>query len=384
MVESEVIGWKGLVLPYGAQNPVGDQSVVYRSGISQPYRYLPLPVKVQYVSADGHKNAVHGLSNITRVWQTPEGLWASGPIDTDYPDGQRLAQKIRGGYVGWVSADIETDGGEIINTGQGRCRGYSRWRLTGVTLVADPAFEAARVVAVTDPSEITSVDEARAGARDLVGAAFSLSEVVTFVVGTPVKFTVVGDIDLPWASRDHAWDGPGASRRVQEWADGDTDRMSQAFLWRNPERDPTTQAAYSLGYADVIDGRLRAVYRGLAAASGRLGQTENGMTAADRERVAARISTLYERAAAAFDDPTIMERGENMSGDSIEEKFQTEEIISVDVPDRDTFRLSDEDVTRIAEATASAVVALQTEQDTMAQAEFARLQGVMGALGVGD
>src|SRR5690606_2128399 len=91
--------------------------------------------------------------------------------------------------------------------------------------------------------------------------------------------TVVGDTDLPIADRDREWDGQKARTRVLDWAtddDGNVDakRLSQAFLYRDPERDPETLAAYKLGFADVINGRLRIVPRGVFAAASRLNQTD--------------------------------------------------------------------------------------------------------------
>lgn len=392
----DVIGWEGLVLPYGSVSPVGDPRVVLPTSLELA-RPLPLPIKVQWLSADAHDNAEQGLATITRVWTTDEGLWASGPIDVSDDRGATLARKIRDGFLGWISADIETDGGEIVTTSEGRRPAFKNWRLTGATLVGDPAFAAARVYPVTDPKRITPVDDVRrvpvaafAGSRQLVTFSTGMKRVnVTITAGehestqeVTVPFTlvngaepfaVVGDVDLPWAPRDHAWDGPGSARRVQEWADGDPNRMARAFLWRNDDADPTTQAAYSLGYADIVDGELRAVYHGLAAAAGRLDQTENGMTPDDRDRVRSRIDTLYERAARALDDPTIAERREDMADSeefAVAEPGVVDAVVEVDdLDDRDTVEISDDSVQRIA----AAVAALLDERDSATMAEFNRI-----------
>ena len=347
---SQIVGWRGLILPYDARSPVGDQRVVLRSTIDKPYRPLPLPLKYQEISAPGHDQARQGLAQITRVWSEPDGLYAAGTIDTDDPDGAALARKIALGFAGWVSADLETDGGENVRNRDGSMSPpYRPWRLTGATLVGDPAFEAARITAVTEPSEVSS-DAAFVALPDYVGSRM-FGTTITFASAT---FTVVGDVDLPWAPRDHAWDGPGAARRVQDWADGEGDRMARAFLWRVPGADPTTQAAYSLGYADVIDGELRAVYRGLAAAAGRLGQTN--ISPDDRARVQSRIDTLYERAAAAFDDPSISKREEMAMADAPADT----------APVAQQVRLSDEDITRIVDA----IMARMDAADEESQREY--------------
>lgn len=112
-----------------------------------------------------------------------------------------------------------------------------------------------------------------------------------------------GHSDLPVAGRDTAWDGPGATRRVFEWADGDTDRIARAFLWRDPDADPTTQAAYKLGFADVIDGRLTIVPRGVAAIAGGRGvDATTGIPDADKARIRGRVCALYAHIRGQFED----------------------------------------------------------------------------------
>lgn len=377
----KIIGWQGLVIPYATKSPLGEERVVYKSELQKPYRTLPLPVKIQWSSAPGHDNAEQGLANITRVWTTDEGLMASGWIDTDTPRGEELAAKIHKGFLGWVSADLDTDGGGYFRDDEGRRRrGYTKWELTGITLVADSAFDAARIQSVTDPDQLVRVEEIRS--KDLVGAAaFSATHSLSFTIRDRRQaFVVTGDVDLPWANRDREWDGLAAARRVQDWADGDVDRMSRAFLWRNPDADPTTQAAYSLGFADIVDGELRAVFRGVAAAAGRLGQTRNGTTAADRDRIASRIDTLYERAASAFDDPDIRREEESMA-----KKDEVQIELAVTDPADDvmadtlpgSMTLSEEDISRIADA----VVARLDARDNAMLEDFARKESIRAALG---
>lgn len=179
---NDVIGWEGLILPYSELSPVGDPRVVLPTTLEQLSRPLPLPVKVQWSSAQGHDNAEQGLATITRVWSTDEGLWASGPIDVDDDQGARFARKLAAGFLGTVSADIETDGGEVVNTHHGRRPAFRNWLLTGVTLVGDPAFAAARIHPVTDPKRITPVEQVRATPTP---QAFAQTvELVTFTTGT--------------------------------------------------------------------------------------------------------------------------------------------------------------------------------------------------------
>lgn len=123
---------------------------------------------------------------------------------------------------------------------------------------------------------------------------------------TAIVAAVVGDTDLPIADRELAWDGAGARQRVFEMCtSGDTvdvDCVSRAFLWRNPDANPETMGAYSLGYADVIDGRLQIVPRGVAATAGGRGVDAADIPAEDKDRIKSRICTLYDRIRDQFED----------------------------------------------------------------------------------
>jgi hypothetical protein len=99
-----------------------------------------------------------------------------------------------------------------------------------------------------------------------------------------------------------AWDGPGAKRRVFEMCDGNVACISRAFLWRAPDADARTQAAYSLGFADVVDGRLVIVPRGIAATAGGRGVDATDIPEAEKMRIRARICAVYERVRATYED----------------------------------------------------------------------------------
>lgn len=106
--------------------------------------------------------------------------------------------------------------------------------------------------------------------------------------------SVTGAVDLPVAGREVEWDGDAATTRVFEWADGDTEKIGRAYAYRDDSADPATKAAYKLGYADVVDGTLTIIPRGVFAAEGALngshGQTPDipqDEIAAVKDRLAA-------------------------------------------------------------------------------------------------
>ena len=105
--------------------------------------------------------------------------------------------------------------------------------------------------------------------------------------------------DLPLADRDRSWDGDAAEKRVRRWA-GATDepnaKYRDAHVWYdNDKKDNFT--AYKLLIADVVDGRLRAVPRGVMAAAAVMQGSRGGidMPQADIERVKSHLAKYYDK-----------------------------------------------------------------------------------------
>lgn len=93
--------------------------------------------------------------------------------------------------------------------------------------------------------------------------------------------------DLPLADEGRAWDGNAAVNRVREWAGGDKDNIDwnkyrKAFLWYDSE-NAENFGAYKLPIADVIDGRLTAVPRGIMAAAAAIQGARGGVNIPDSD-----------------------------------------------------------------------------------------------------
>lgn|SRR5690606_1228696 len=78
---------------------------------------------------------------------------------------------------------------------------------------------------------------------------------------------VSGAVNLPVASRDREWDGDAARRRVFDAFDTGRER-ARAFLWVDGPEDQI--GSYHLGFADIVDGELTIIPRGVSAARGAL------------------------------------------------------------------------------------------------------------------
>lgn len=96
---------------------------------------------------------------------------------------------------------------------------------------------------------------------------YRLSKLRQGFVDKALAAAVSGAVRLPVAPRAREWDGDAASRRVFETYDTAQER-GRAFLW--VDGDPDNMGSYQLGYADVVDGELTIIPRGVSAARGAL------------------------------------------------------------------------------------------------------------------
>ena len=105
--------------------------------------------------------------------------------------------------------------------------------------------------------------------------------------------------DLPLAERDRAWDGDAAEKRVRTWADAEdepNEKYRDAHVWYDAEnKDNFT--AYKLLIADVIDGRLTAVPRGIMAAGNVMQGSRGGVDLPhqDIDRVKSHLAKYYAK-----------------------------------------------------------------------------------------
>ena len=105
--------------------------------------------------------------------------------------------------------------------------------------------------------------------------------------------------DLPLAPRDRKWDGSAAEQRVRKWA-GATDKPNKkyrdAHVWYDKEKKDNF-TGYKLLIADVIDGELKAVPRGVMAAGAVMQGSRGGidLPAGDIDRVKSHLAKYYSK-----------------------------------------------------------------------------------------
>jgi hypothetical protein len=105
--------------------------------------------------------------------------------------------------------------------------------------------------------------------------------------------------DLPLADRDHEWDGDAAEKRVRAWAgaeDEPNEKYRDAHVWYdNEKKDNFT--AYKLLIADVVDGDLVAVPRGVMAAVNVMAGGRGGVKLPEKDvdRVKSHLAKYYRK-----------------------------------------------------------------------------------------
>jgi hypothetical protein len=105
--------------------------------------------------------------------------------------------------------------------------------------------------------------------------------------------------DLPLADRDREWDGDAAESRVRAWANAEdepTEKYRDAHVWYDSEKKGNF-TAYKLLIADVVDGRLMAVPRGIMAAAAVMQGSRGGVDLPrdDVDRVKSHLAKYYAK-----------------------------------------------------------------------------------------
>lgn len=130
--------------------------------------------------------------------------------------------------------------------------------------------------------------------------------VVTIPMNNNANITEMKTIafeDLPVAGKDVEWDAVEAEKRIKEWSGGKeglpVDEMRKkyksAFLWHD-QKDIESFGAYKLLFADVIDGNLTAIPKGIFAAAASVASSKGvDIPDAEKENVINIINKYYKK-----------------------------------------------------------------------------------------
>lgn len=309
--------WSGVIAREGVQT--GDGRVIADGALY--WEGLPLPL-VWSPTGGGHVDTVP-VGTVDVIERRDGGeIWAEGGIDDEGGHGAEAVRLMGEGLLRGVS--IEPDDWQVVVVDTRMTEAdlaEAEAELLGMVAAAgdpDPGPDAGVVVFEDDAGAVVErlVRGRVRGLALLPDSAFIDAEI--HLIPAPdgdssdedsaeaLTAAVIGSTDLPVADRDTTWDGAAAARRVFDMCtDGDSvdvDCVSRAFLWRDPDGNPDTQAAYSLGFADVVNDRLQIVPAGVAATAGGRGVDAADIPAEDKTRIRARICALYDTIRDRFED----------------------------------------------------------------------------------
>ena len=122
--------------------------------------------------------------------------------------------------------------------------------------------------------------------------------------------------DLPLYDRDYSWASSAALGRVRKWAssDGSGEKetidwpaYAKAFFWLDPDDDESF-GGFKLPFADITDGKLWAVPRGIFAVAGVLQGARGGVdiSEVDQDHIKDVVDRYYEKMRETFDDDSII------------------------------------------------------------------------------
>jgi len=147
-----------------------------------------------------------------------------------------------------------------------------------------------------------------------------------------------GASDLPIADRGMAWDSVAADKRVRAWATEGTNmdwaKYGKAFFYFDTSK-PEQFGAYKLQFADIVEGELKAVPRGIFAVAAVLNGDRGGVDLpdADRADIKSKVSAYYDRMANEFDDSQMQapfERSEMLDFESRKSDIMSAERVTMD------------------------------------------------------
>lgn len=284
--------WRGQLVPYNIAAP--DGRIIKSPNGDPKSREMPLPLSAQVASADGHDNAVL-VGRVNRIWTQDGSLWGEGEFDLGSPEGRDWAGRIGRGMAGWGSVDLDAGSAPRVES-QGRNkvpkRTYNDWSFAGYTLVSRPAFDSSRISAFYDNDDV--IDDERNGnmPEHVERALAPLLDVFAGDEDTVVNasngncgcggsleddevaqsFPGGGKSGLPMGAPTD-WDSSGAEKRMRVWAGVDKSdatpadwaKYGQGFFWHAPSA--AKFGDFKLPFADVVDGKLVAMPRGIFAAA---------------------------------------------------------------------------------------------------------------------
>lgn len=307
-------GWRGILAPFDVRS--GDGRIIATPATLR-VRQAPRSLLWQPTLEMGHGGAVVA-GRIDRVWIEDGNLMGEGPFDLKSADGAEAARQLGEGFTNGISVDLDdmimsehwfdaqgneiplnedTDWDALWESGAQPVMVADEWRLMTATMVPQPAFDQARIQPLYG---YTPHDEADLPVES--GPRISTDE-----AGDPgLVASLIGDASLPVAAADYGWDPEQAKINIfQKYIDQEDglleiDEVSRAFLWVDPDVGVEAMDAYSLGFADLVDGALTIIPAAVEALPALVDALE--LEEGDRTALQDAVCGLYASVSAALEE----------------------------------------------------------------------------------
>ena len=279
------IRWYGLVAP--EESPTGDRRMFAAQALG--YREFPLPAAWQRVSGSGHQGSVV-VASWDRQYAGQGGIWGAGEfLNPDVvPEALEAMYLLQKKLIG-PSVDLDPDLAYEVVPHPTQADEFTfkvtKATVHGVTFVMGPAFPQVHIT-VEDDSE----------AALLASSGISY----TFAVN-PNSWQ-----SWPIAARETEWDFEQAIDRIAVWSGGDSKKFASAFLWKDDDGDPNNRETYRAPLADVINGKLTLIPRGVMAAATMLSGGHGGfedIPEPQRIQMQEVITKIYDKLRDDYGDP---------------------------------------------------------------------------------
>ena len=310
--------WWGPIAPINRPTGEPRRSRVFEPG-ALDHRSLPLPLRWQKTSTDGHGGAVtvarilgitYGPDEKGQDWAFAYGDWLDENTVPEVKEARYLNDQ---GVLG-PSVD---PGGQVIaqlNPETG-AEHMMRYTIGGATLVPIPAFTGLRLMTIPDDDEYDFDDEDMTAALTDESDCGCGGSSYGAEIQADDTFSVNPDgwKGLPLAGRASTFDNDDAVLRIGAWAGVGTGNVDQAklrraFLWHDPQQSPTITQSYRLPVGDIINGQLTLVYHAIYAAAALLSGAHGGLPnipEQDKSQLRGVITGIYETLAREFNDGSI-------------------------------------------------------------------------------
>jgi hypothetical protein len=128
--------------------------------------------------------------------------------------------------------------------------------------------------------------------------------------GEVIQFSVSGSANLPLANRQHEWSASAAMKRVRSWAAAiskPNEKYRSAFFYYDSD-NADNFTAYKLQFANIVNGKLTAIPRGIFAVAAVLQGARGGVDIpdSDKAKIKSKVAAYYAKMRREFDDETIV------------------------------------------------------------------------------